>query len=161
MGCPRCFNKGLNNPDEGVAIEIDELFQWVVSLPNISGITLSGGEPTEQTQALLPFLEKVREGTGLSILLFSGRYLGQILSLPGGERLITLLDVLIDGPYLHNQANPPGLWPASKNQKIHLLTKRYAAEAFSSLPASEIIITEQGDIIQSGMVVLEGNCLGV
>ena len=38
MGCPRCFNKGLNNPDEGVAIEIDELFQWVVSLPNIPAL---------------------------------------------------------------------------------------------------------------------------
>ena len=126
-----------------------------MSQKEIFGISLSGGEPTEQIPALLPFLEKVRSGTGLSILLFSGRYLDQILSLPGGKRLITLLDVLIDGPYIHKLANPPGVWPASKNQHILMLTERYNAEAFSSLPVSEIIVTEKGDIIQSGMMVLE------
>lgn len=151
LGCPRCFNKGLNNPNEGIDIETDELFQWLVSLKGISGITLSGGEPTEQIPALLPFLEKVRNKTRFSMLLFSGRYLGQILSLAGGERLISLLDVLIDGAYNHRQANPPGIWPSSANQKIHFLTSRYTTEDFTNLPCSEVIINDDGNVIKSGI----------
>lgn len=153
LGCPHCFNKKLNNPGEGTDIEINELFQWLVSLKGIADITLSGGEPTEQIPALLPFLELVRKETNLSILLFSGRYIGQILSLPGGERLISLLDVLIDGPYDHRQANPPGVWPSSANQKMHFLTGRYTMEDFTNLPCHEIIILEDGKIIKSGIFV--------
>ena len=85
LGCPHCFNKGLNNSGEGADIETDELFQWLVSLKGISGITLSGGEPTEQISTLLPLLEKVKNETHLSILLFSGRFLGILLQCREGK----------------------------------------------------------------------------
>jgi len=157
-GCPfkcrSCFNKEMRDPRAGRYISISELLQWLCSIKEISGLTLSGGEPTEQIPSLLLFLAEVKNRTNLSILLFSGRTMEQIISLPGGRTLISLLDVLIDGPYNPERANSVGTWPSSSNQRIHLLTDRYSIADFSDLPFYEVVITEEGEVIESGIFSL-------
>lgn len=85
QGCPfrcaGCFNEEMRNPVSGRNISINILFNWLCSIKGITGITLSGSESTEQIPALLPFLKDVRNKTNLSILIFSGRTLEQILKL--------------------------------------------------------------------------------
>ncbi len=152
--CPGCFNPGLKDPKGGNEVTVEDLFQWIRSVKGIEGITISGGEPTEQIPALVALLERVKEETNLSVLLFSGRTLKEILSLPMGDRLVSLLDVLIDGPYDPALANPPGVWPSSSNQQIHLLTSRYAASDFSNLPFQEVVIAADGEIVESGLFYL-------
>lgn len=92
----------------------------------------------------------MRSKTNLSILLFSGRTIDQITSLLGGDKLISLVDVLIDGLYDVKKANPTGTWPSSSNQKIHFLTNHYSITDFSNLPSYEVLITEDGEVIESG-----------
>ena len=155
QGCPfrcaNCFNNGLNDTEGETNSKVNELFQWLVSIHDVSGVTLSGGEPTEQIPALITFLTRIKQRTDLSILLFSGRTLEDIIALTGGKRLISFIDVLIDGKYDHKQANPPGIWPSSANQKIHFLTKRYTIKDFTNLPMSEVIIQEDGEVVESGI----------
>ena len=153
LRCKGCFNEELRYPDRGIDISINELYRWFVSISGITGVTLSGGEPTEQIPAILPLLLQIRNATDLSTLLFSGRTIEEIRSLPEGNRLVSLLDVLIDGAYEPEMKNLPGSWPSTANQRIHLLTKRYTLNDFSQLPSQEVIITEKGDIIESGILV--------
>lgn len=154
QGCPfrcrGCFNQELRDTEDGEEIGTEKLFRWFVSIKGISGITLSGGEPTEQIAGLLSLLTEVRSKTNLSILLFSGRTIEQIISLPKGRKLISLVDVLIDGRCDLDKANPYGILPSSSNQKIHLLTDRYQIADFSNLPFYEVLITKEGEVIESG-----------
>ena len=149
--CPGCFNPGLKDPTGGREVAVDALFQWIRSVKGIEGISISGGEPTEQIPGLLALLERIRKETGLSVLLFSGRTMKDILCLPQGKRLISFIDVLVDGPYDPSCANPFGTWPSSANQTVHILSPRYTLSDFSNLPALELIITEDGEVVQSGL----------
>ncbi|HEX4955381.1 MAG TPA: 4Fe-4S single cluster domain-containing protein [Thermoanaerobaculia bacterium] len=96
------------------------------------GITLLGGEPTDQAVALRPFLEDVR-ALGFSVMLYSGHPLAWFHR-PGNEEaaaLLGLADILVDGPFLPHQAEPGLRWRGSSNQRILCLTDRYCDEDLS------------------------------
>lgn len=149
--CPGCFNPQARDPEGGQTMTLDDLMRWALSLKGIEGISISGGEPIAQLPALVVFIEHLRARTDWSILVFSGRTYAEILQLPLGRALLSGIDVLIDGPYNAGQANAPGVWPSSANQRIHLLSKRYCFEDFEGLPAFELAVTQTGDVIASGM----------
>jgi len=153
--CPGCYNPDLRDPIDGHDVPVTDLIEWVESLNNIEGISISGGEPTEQIASLISFIYLIKEKTSLSILLYSGRTIEDIIALPMGKDLVSLIDVLIDGPYNQDMANPEGQWPSSLNQKIHFISGRYSLNDFKDLPGTEIIITETGEVIESGMERIE------
>lgn len=153
--CPGCFNPNIKDQGGGMKVRVGELVRWIISAKGIEGISISGGEPTDQLAALNLLLTDIREKTDLSILLFSGRSLQEIFQMPEGNKLISMIDVLVDGPYDPGRANPSGTWPSSANQKIHLLTTRYTMTDFSGLPDMEVQIVENGDIIKTGLGVKE------
>ena len=158
QGCPfdclGCFNPGLKDFKGGSYIQVEELIDWAVSIKGIEGISISGGEPTEQLQPLNRFLTDVKKKTDLSVLLFSGRTQKDIYKLTGSRELMAAVDVLIEGLYDRELSNPPGTWPSSENQKIRILSKRYNKDDFLNLPETEIIITEQGEVIESGLGIM-------
>jgi len=154
FNCPGCFNPGLKDYNGGNDVPVEELVEWVVSIKGIDGISISGGEPTEQLKPLNRFIAAIKEKTNLSILLFSGRTEKDILKLAGGRELIAVLDILIEGLYIRELSNSPGIWPSSENQKIRVMSKRYTEDDFLNLPETEIIITEQGEVIESGLGVM-------
>lgn len=155
--CPGCYNLAAQDPSGGMAMPIKDLIAWALSIEGIEGISISGGEPTFQLFPLILFLRKLREERPLSILLFTGKTMEQVLAMPRGRELIPLVDVLIDGPYVENLANLPGTWPSSSNQKIHLLSGHYTVSDFLGLPAGEVVIFETGDVITTGLGYTHNN----
>lgn len=152
LGCSGCFNPGLRFLHEGIEVSTTELASWVQSLSGIEGISVSGGEPTDQLPGILELLDNIRScRPGLSVLLFSGRTLEHILDLEDGKRLVAGLDVLVDGPYDHLKGNPAGVWPSSLNQRIHLLTGRYQMADFKSIPEVEVQIAPDGTVCMTGL----------
>ncbi|NIA05902.1 MAG: 4Fe-4S cluster-binding domain-containing protein [Proteobacteria bacterium] len=152
LACPRCWNPDLQDPGGGRTVGIESLMGRLTALPDIEGLTVSGGEPTEQAAPLAMLLEQVRRQTGLSVLLFSGRTMARIKSMAGGSRLLAATDVLIDGPYDHRLANADGAWPASTNQNILFLTDRYTIFDFADIPGLEIFIRPDGIIVTTGIL---------
>ncbi len=155
LDCPRCWNPALQDPGGGRAVGIESLISRLTALPDIEGLTVSGGEPTEQAAALAMLLETVRQQTDLSVLLFSGRIMARIRSMTGGLRLLAATDVLVDGPYDYRLANAHGDWPASANQNILFLTDRYTIFDFADLPGLEIFIRPDGTIVTTGVLGVE------
>ena len=93
----------------------------------ISGLTLLGGEPfePENQRALLPFVERVRKTyPGKTIWAFSGFTIEQLWqdgSHPRCEvtdRLLSLLDVLVDGRFLLEKKNISLRFRGSENQRL-------------------------------------------
>ena len=83
----------------------------------IQGLSILGGEPTEEENAavLIPFLKRVRaELPEKDIWLYSG-YTYEMLQ---REEILTLVDVLVDGPFLLEQKDAGLAFRGSRNQRI-------------------------------------------
>jgi anaerobic ribonucleoside-triphosphate reductase activating protein len=131
------------------------LVDWLVSLPGIEGITLSGGDPFDQPlDALADFLETFRQRSQLGVLAYTGRLLQQLQS-SGDRNMVRCLrsiDVLIDGPYVEALNDGVG-WRGSSNQRVHRLGSRPAgAEIVSTATRRlELRVTANGVVSLTGL----------
>ncbi len=93
----------------------------------IAGLTLLGGEPMEHSnqRALLPFIEKVKKAyPNKTVWCYSGYTYDKDL-LAGGrahtectDKLLSLIDVLVDGEFVEKLKNLSLRFKGSANQRI-------------------------------------------
>ena len=124
--CFNCFNEEYQDFGAGKewTDEETELVLSYVKDPNVSGLTLLGGEPMQNVEGLLDVVVKVREAVPeKTIWLYSGYTFDALkeLAAPSKEKALELLsycDVLVDGPYVDEQRDPSLVFRGSKNQRI-------------------------------------------
>jgi len=139
LRCPGCCNPEMFDPKAGDPVETAEILQWIESAKSIHGVvglTLLGGEPTEQAPALVSLVQQVRS-LGLEILLFTGNTLEDLRVSPdlAVRELLLHIDTLVDGPYLKEKNGSSRRWIGSSNQRVHSLTSRsMASDPGWSLP---------------------------
>ena len=131
--------------DKGQLADSADLAAQALAIAGLEGISLLGGEPTEQAEALADFCERVREG-GLSVMLYSGYRLDELRARPGTSRLLAAVDLLVDGRYEQSLPERRRRWLGSSNQQLHFLTPRYAAEdpRFATGNTVELRLTREG-----------------
>lgn len=129
QGCPilckGCFNQNLLPFVEHYKMTVEEVAQMILSVKGIEGVTYSGGEPIVQAKGLYHLSSELKEH-GLTVVCYTGYTLEQLQRRkdPWIERLLSHIDILIDGPYVESQkANLP--WRGSRNQRVHFLTETY------------------------------------
>jgi anaerobic ribonucleoside-triphosphate reductase activating protein len=134
---------------------------------SIEGITLLGGEPTDQSEPLAKLARSVHE-RGWSVMLYSGYTLSQLQGRKNQSvcDLLSETDILVDGPFQPEYADQHLRWRGSSNQQIWILSDRYCAEKLAKLPiekGTDITITHDGRLIISGMQNREmvGDLVGV
>jgi anaerobic ribonucleoside-triphosphate reductase activating protein len=126
--CPGCCNPHMFEPAAGTEVEAGALLARLdEARSQVEGVTLLGGEPFEQAEALLPFARGVRE-RGLSVVAFTGFLLEELRAgrTPGAAGLLEQVDLLVDGPYRRDLPETARRWAGSSNQRFHFLTGRYA-----------------------------------
>ncbi|WP_375466974.1 4Fe-4S single cluster domain-containing protein [uncultured Nostoc sp.] len=134
QGC--CFNcRGCISPDwipqtQATLVDPLQLADCILSVPRTEGVTISGGEPMLQAAALSELFSYLRQKRDLSIICFSGFTLKQLQAKadPTINKVLTLIDVLIDGQYIPELNDNQG-WRGSSNQVFHFLTPRHLSEA--------------------------------
>lgn len=135
--CPGCVSRDTWAADPGKAIEIDELIAWCrrVSADTTDGVTISGGEPFDQPQALDELLARLdawrRElAEPFDILCYSGYRLEHLRR--HHAALLARLDALISDPFVEGATTELPL-RGSANQRLSALTPlgeaRYGAHA--------------------------------
>lgn len=135
IGCRGCMSLDTW-PKDGTLTNIDTLVEEIDPWISVAdGISITGGEPLEQAEALAAFLKALRSKLSGDVVLFTGH---PIESLPtGSEEVLKYVDTLIAGPF---EASLPDTRPlsGSKNQAIQFMTPlgRDRYEAFSKLAAS-------------------------
>lgn len=143
--CPGCIATPIL--DAGPALELDppELVARVLEAGD-QGVTFSGGEPLEQAAALATTAELL----GLadrSVMVYSGFQLAELRELadPAVQRLLAATDILVDGPFEHEQ-QADLLWRGSANQRVHLLSDRHRQiEGQLSDPGAGVEVRLDGD----------------
>ena len=136
-------------------VDISELVAWVLSQPNIEGVTLSGGEPMLQAEALSTLIDQIREVRNLGVMCYTG-YRIEYLKSQGDiaqKLLLTKIDLLVDGIYQENLQDDL-LWRGSNNQRLLLLSDRYRDFLQSQVDRSEgleFFLNETGEVGFSGV----------
>jgi anaerobic ribonucleoside-triphosphate reductase activating protein len=128
LRCVGCCNPHLFEPAAGVLLDPAALVAEMRAVRGqIEGLTLLGGEPIDQAEALVPLLHGSR-ALGLSVMLFSGFTLAELHARPetAVHEVLALVDVLVDGRYDASRPEPARLWAGSANQRFHYLTDRYS-----------------------------------
>jgi len=151
LACPGCFNPDTHALTGGERVPVTALFRRLIALSaSIEGLTISGGEPLQQRRALLALLRRVRQETPLSVVLFTGYTWDEVQRMPDAEELLSYVDVLIAGRYDASQRLARDL-RGSANKTVHVLTGRYTMADVQTVPLAEVIITEAGEIVVSGI----------
>lgn len=127
--CKDCFQPETWSFDYGKPFTEEVEDEIIESLkPNyIRGLTLLGGDPFEQEnqRALLPFVRRVRkECSGKDIWAYTGYVLERDL-VPGGvrftedtEELLSMIDILVDGPFVAELKDISLQFKGSSNQRV-------------------------------------------
>jgi anaerobic ribonucleoside-triphosphate reductase activating protein len=131
--CPGCISADTWPSAQGrttTEAVIEAVIPWLLEA---EGITVSGGEPFDQPEALKVLLRELRRLSHVDILVYSGypfdALSGWLRENPG------LIDVLISEPYDERAAQALAL-RGSDNQRIHFLTELGSARfAFFDRPA--------------------------
>lgn len=150
LGCPGCFNPETHPFAGGERLAIADLVERLLT-GDPDGVTLSGGEPFQQPEALLGLVRGLRtRRPALSLLAFSGYSIVKIRRLSTGQAILHHLDVLVAGPYVRELHLGRGLL-GSVNQQIHLLSHRHRPEEIATLPLMEVILHQDGTLTCTGI----------
>ena len=121
QGCPHhcegCHNPQTHAFDQGKLYDVNDLIRQIRKEPLQTGLTLSGGEPFGQSEALLPIARAAKE-RGLSLWAYSGYTDEQLLADETKRKLLELLDVLVDGRFVQDQKDYRLKFKGSRNQRI-------------------------------------------
>ncbi len=94
--CPGCVTLDARPLYGGYEMDVDTLARLVLRRPDIEGLTISGGEPFLQGDALYRLILKIRCAADIGVILYTGYAYEEI----GGQPLAGQCDAIIDGPYL-------------------------------------------------------------
>lgn len=129
--CKNCFNQIAWDFSYGEPFDlaVEEKILKELDSSYIAGITLLGGEPMEPSNqaALLPFIKRVRKQfpqkniwcyTGCVLDVSTGLLTDIQKNTEQTQELISLFDVLVDGPYVEELKNIRLKFRGSSNQRV-------------------------------------------
>lgn len=131
--CPGCHNahtwiygRGKNLSDKTIR---EQIFT-AVNRPYIAGITLSGGDPLDQSFSALQQLEIFiddfkKEFPDKNIWVYSGDTFEELIISPIKKRILKKCDVLVDGRFIKEQYDPDLAFRGSSNQRIINLKEKF------------------------------------
>ncbi len=138
--CPNCISQDTWEIDATKTFEIGELLQWCqdISADSFDGITISGGEPFDQPDALLELLTqfgrwRIDRELQFDILCYSGYPLAALKR--GHADILARLDAVISEPFV-DQLPMTHVLRGSSNQRLVPLTP-LGEQRFGALIASQ------------------------
>lgn len=118
-GCPGCHNQDSWDPNGGYLEDTDVIIKKWRDNPLIEGITFSGGEALMQKDVVL-YLAKVAKADGLNLTLYTGNTFENLIKQndPVINEILSLLDYLVDGPFVLALKDPDLPYRGSSNQRL-------------------------------------------
>lgn len=115
--CKGCHNPQTHDLAAGELVTSEEIIAQMKEPQLQTGLTLSGGEPFLQSEALLPIVQAAKE-MRLNIWAYSGFTYEQLISHEEYRNLLNYLDVLVDGKFMEEEKDYRLKFKGSKNQRI-------------------------------------------
>ena len=125
QGCPHhcegCHNPETHDFEAGRTADTERIYGKIKQFPLVKGVTFSGGEPFCQPEPLAELAEKLKTD-GYHIMSYSGWTFEQLLSKsekePQVKRLLSRLDILVDGRFVLAERSLEIKFRGSRNQRL-------------------------------------------
>ncbi|MFJ5319152.1 anaerobic ribonucleoside-triphosphate reductase-activating protein [Pectobacterium versatile] len=124
--CVGCYNKSTWRLNSGQPFTQEQEDRIIADLQNTAiprqGISLSGGDPLhpQNVPDILRLVERIRaECPGKDIWVWTGYVLAELT--PEQQRVVDLINVLVDGKFVQDLKDPALIWRGSSNQVVHRL----------------------------------------
>ncbi len=141
--CPGCSNVDTWDFNAGKIYSVDDLVKDILETKGIDGITITGGEPLDQYDAVLDLCEKLFDK--ICIFLTTGYD-----SIKREHfRIMEFLDILSVGPFQAKNICKDG-WRGSSNQRVVYLTDRGRSQKNMAFVYKEMIISPSGETLETG-----------
>lgn len=128
--CPGCYVPETHDVKGGTVLSVTKIAAQLLAEAGASrdGITILGGEPLLQPTGLLALLQ-VLKAQGQHINLYTGFTLEELAQQNDARitQILTLTDMLIDGPFVKELTDNAGEWRGSTNQRILYQPSQYLA----------------------------------
>ena len=131
-GCKHAC-KGCHNPESwdfngGVSMTVGEILKEI-KYYNFN-VTLSGGDPLYQDLNILAFLCKKIHDLKLNIWLYTGFTLEELQKDKKYDKILSVVDAIVDGPFIQKQKSTEILFRGSKNQRIFVKKNKKWVEEY-------------------------------
>lgn len=122
--CPGCHNPNTHDFNGGCMMDVESILDEVKKDPLVDGITISGGEPFEQAEALGELAAKAKD-MGYNIMTYTGYTFESIVEqskkMSAWEKLLKKTDILVDGRFEQDKKSYQLEFRGSANQRaIHV-----------------------------------------
>lgn len=118
--CPGCFNEEYQSFSAGMLWDekSEEMLIEYTKNPQVKGLTILGGEPMENTDGLIPVVQRVKKEVNKSIWIYSGYRWEEIIKDKKMKELLQFTDILVDGPFKIDLKDLSLKFRGSSNQRI-------------------------------------------
>ena len=117
--CPGCHNPKTHDFAGGYLSDTDQIIAQMGKNPLVRGVTLTGGEPMMQAEALCE-VASAAKAKGMNVWCYTGYTLETLQreNNPARMRLLEHVDVLVDGPYIAHDRSLELNYCGSRNQRL-------------------------------------------
>jgi anaerobic ribonucleoside-triphosphate reductase activating protein len=144
--CPGCSNTDTWNFDNGMSYSVDDIVNEIRETEGLDGVTITGGEPLDQYDAVSELCEKLFGK--ISIFLTTGYDCLKRHQF----RLVNILDIICLGPFELDKVCKDG-WRGSSNQRVKFLTVLGKKQQDMPVVYKEFIISPGGNTLETGFHV--------
>jgi len=141
--CKGCWNTQFWPRKGGHDRTVESLVEQITKTEEIEGITILGGEPLEQAEAVHELILQVKEA-GLSVFLYSGFEHHELNDTQ--QACVNASDIVVLGRYVEEKRDVNLRWRGSSNQILEFPTERYRGIQFEERGECEVIVEEDGSI---------------
>lgn len=153
--CKGCMAPESRPMEAGTLMDTSELAKEICKHEDIEGITVSGGEPFLQPEALCDLLREVKSNSALGTIIYTGYTLEELKKLGNtciNEVIESLADIIIDGEYI-DELNDGGRLKGSSNQKVHFLSERYVPnkDIYDGTGRKAVVFGDENGLLMVGI----------
>ncbi|WP_320047915.1 anaerobic ribonucleoside-triphosphate reductase activating protein [uncultured Ilyobacter sp.] len=119
--CEGCHNPETWKGDIGEVLDesyMGKIISQISGNPLLDGVTLSGGDPFFVPEELLDFVRRLKEETHKNIWAYTGYTFEELIKKDITKKCLEYIDVLVDGRFEKNLANPELFYRGSSNQRM-------------------------------------------
>jgi anaerobic ribonucleoside-triphosphate reductase activating protein len=133
QGCPHhcagCHNPQTHDFSGGYESTTDNIIARMAKDPLLRGITLTGGEPFCQPEAMVELARKAKDA-GYDVFAYTGYKLETLIEMNDQyvDEMLKHIDILIDGPFILAEKRHDLLFRGSANQRVIDVPKFLAGE---------------------------------
>lgn len=123
--CPGCQNEHTWEFNKGREMSVEEILKDIENNPFINGVTISGGEPFDQSKDVFELVKALKE-KNFNVMIYTGYKYEELVNraicrsedMQWPVRIIRQIDILVDGEFEQNNLDLSERFCGSKNQRI-------------------------------------------